>query len=108
MKHLIVLLVAAAFFLSCHKKSTPGISYEHTGYIKGPDVSMTPCGSNGYWLVVDSDPPAMVTFVDSLPAGSGINLATATFPIKVKFNMHNKPTPNPCHYVIIDAIQKID
>ena len=57
-----------------------------------------------YWIVID-DTTARSTF-DSLPAGSGIDLSTATFPVHVKLNWHNAsdcPTK-----IIIDAIERAD
>ncbi len=109
MKYLLFILIAISIISpSCNKssKTATATTYTNTGYIKGPNLSMTVCGGSGYWIVIDSDLPTIQTFVDSLPAGSGINLATATFPVYVKFNFHSKAAPNPCGYIVIDAIEK--
>ena len=109
MKHILIILIAIVIiFPSCKKSSTTNYTttYTTTGHIKGPNLSMTICGGSGYWIIFDSDLPTLQTFVDPLPAGSGIDLNTATFPINVKFNWHYKADPNPCKYIVIDAIEK--
>ena len=61
----------------------------------------------GYGYVITTDSMEK-RFVDPLPAGSGIDLKTATFPIKVNFNWHKKADPNPCNFIVIDAIERVN
>jgi hypothetical protein len=89
---------------SCtHHSKTP--TYQHTAVITGPDLTMTPC-SGGYWIALDGSVPN-ARFL-TLPAGSGIDLTTATFPIKVKLNWHVTGDPNACNDITIDAIAKAE
>ena|ERR1019366_3128678 len=105
MKHLFILLIAIAIIFSSCKKSSTTTTYKYTATITGPDLTMTPC-SGGYWIVIDGI-TAGTRFL-SLPAGSGIDLTTATFPIKVKLNWHHDGDPNPCNDITIDAITKVN
>ena len=104
MKYILIALIAIVIiFPSCQKGIKP-VTYMNTGYIRGQDISNIVCGY-GYVITMGSK---VQKFADPLPAGSGIDLKTATFPIKVRFNSHIKPDPNPCHFIVIDAIEKID
>ena len=105
MKNLLILLIViATIFPSC-KKSSKTTSYMNTGEITGPDYGMTYC-SGGYFIKVDgvSGP---IRF-NTLPASSGIDLTTSTFPINVKLNWHYQTTPDPCGIIVVDAIAKVD
>src|SRR4051812_48841662 len=101
MKKLMILLIALAFILpSCKKSNTK--SYQYNATITGPDYTMTVC-SGGYFITVDgvSGP---IRF-DHLPAGSDVDLSTATFPLRVKLNWHwEGEPPSPCGIIFIDAI----
>jgi hypothetical protein len=105
MKRLFVLLIAIVFvFPACNKTKTT--TYKYTATITGPDLTMTVC-SGGYFITVDniSGPIRFTT----LPAGSGIDLTTATFPLHVKLNWHwEGDPPSPCGIIYIDAIKKAD
>ena len=104
MKRLLSLLIVMAIVLpSCQKGIRP-VYYSDTGYIKGQILSNMVCG---YGYVITSG-DSVRKFVAPLPASSGIDLKTATFPIAVKYNYHVAPDPNPCHFVVIDAVQKIN
>ena len=104
MKNLAIILIAAAALVSSCKKSRTATSFSSTGVIKGSSPFMRSCGGN-YWIVID-DTLGGCTF-DSLPAGSGIDLSTTTFPINVTLNWHYQ-TPEACSIVVIDAIEKVD
>ena len=104
MKNFAIILIAAAVLVSSCKKSRTATSFSSTGVIKGSSPFMRSCGGN-YWIVID-DTLGGCTF-DSLPAGSGIDLSTTTFPINVKLNWHYQ-TPEACSIVVIDAIEKVD
>jgi hypothetical protein len=97
-----LLIVIAASFSACKKSSS--INYKNTATITGPDLTMTVC-SGGYWIDIDGL-SAKYRFRE-LPVGSGIDLSTATFPIRVKLNWHaDGDPPSPCGVIIIDAIAK--
>ena len=73
-----------------------------TATITGPDYTMTIC-SGGYWINIDG--VAAGARVNSLPAGSGIDLTSVAFPVKVKLNWHYENTS--CNIIAVDAVQKI-
>ena len=104
MKRLFLLLSAIAIiFPACKKSKTT--TYKYNASITGPDMTMTPC-SGGYWIALDGV-TANARFL-TLPAGSGIDLSTATFPIRVKLNWHVDGDPNACNDITIDAIAKVN
>lgn len=90
-----MLILLAIFAISCNKsdvvKPKPTTIYEATGTITGQDMTMCPC-CGGWYITIDNfvppfvDIPAYQHRFYSLPASSTINLATATFPLNVKFN----------------------
>ncbi len=101
MKHLFILFIAiAVIFPSCRKCHKKNSIYTSSATITGPDLGMTSC-SGGYWIQIDAT--TVTNRVETLPAGSGIDLTTATFPIRVNLNWHYN-TPNPCGFIIVDAI----
>lgn len=107
MKYLIILLLAVLSTTPSCKKSSKTTTYMNTATITGPDLTMTVC-SGGYWIAIDGiSAPARF---NTLPAGSGIDLTTATFPIHVKLNWHHQSgvDPGPCNIIIVDAIVKTD
>jgi hypothetical protein len=79
------------------------VSYTYTGKITGPDLGTTVC-SGGYLIEIDgiSD----ITRLNSVPASSGINLSTATFPVRVKLNWHYQNAN--CGIIAVDAIVKVN
>ena len=104
MKHILILVAGIVLISVSCKKSSKTTAYSNSAVIKGPSLFMTACGG-AYWIVIDTL-NARTTF-NSLPAGSGIDLTTATFPINVKLNWHYQE-PNTCAVIVIDAIEKID
>ena len=106
MKHTLVLFLALLMVApSCKKTSKSTVTYTNTATITGPDLTMTFC-SGGYWIAIDG--VAAATRLNVLPAGSGIDLATATFPIHVKLNWQYTSSPDPCGIITVDAIAKAD
>jgi len=106
MKKLLLLLLAMMVIaVSCSKSGKSTLAYANTGTINGQDLGMTIC-SGGY-LITITGVSGPIRF-DTLPAGSGIDLATATFPINVKLNWHYASTPDPCGIIVIDAIARVD
>ena len=98
-----LLAVLSLFIGSCNKSSkTSATSYTDAAVIKGPNMFTTTCGG-AYWIVIDTA-NSRTTF-DSLPAGCGIDLSTATFPVNVKLNWHYQ-SPNTCSIIVVDAIAK--
>ncbi len=97
---LIALIIVTPFFCGCRKTSST-TAYTSTAYITGPDYGMTMC-SGGYFIKIDT--VTTLTRFSTLPASSGIDLATATFPIHVRLNWHYQTTPDPCGIIVIDAI----
>ncbi len=103
MKNALILLIGiSTFFSSCTHKEP--VSYSSTGYLRGQFLSNIVCGY-GYVITTGS---TSQKFMDPLPVGSGIDLKTATFPIKINYNWHKKADPNPCNFILIDAIVKAD
>jgi hypothetical protein len=104
MKHILILLAGIVFISASCKKASKTTTYSNNAVIKGPTLFMTACGG-AYWIVIDTV-NARTTF-NSLPAGSGIDLTKAIFPMNVKLNWHYQE-PNTCAVIIIDAIEKTD
>jgi len=104
MKNLLVLLIAIALVSPACKKSSSA-TYMNTATIKGPNYTMPACGA-AYWITVHGVTDSNAQF-NTLPAGSGIDLTTATFPINVKLNWH-KEMPDNCNIIIVDAVIKAD
>jgi len=98
----ILLIGAVAMASSCTHRGP--VIYTGTGYLRGQVLSNIVCG---YGYVITSDSTTQ-KFINPLPAGSGIDLKTATFPIKVNYNWHKMADPNPCNFIVIDAIQRAD
>ncbi len=100
---LILLIAVATFFASCSKSNS--VSYKYTATITGPDLTMTVC-SGGYLITIDGvSGPIRFT---KLPAGSTLDLTTATFPVHVRLNWHwEGDPPSPCGIVYIDAIEQV-
>jgi hypothetical protein len=72
----------------------------NTGIIKGPSLLMNDCSAA--FMITIHGVDSLATF-NTLPAGSGIDLSTATFPINVKLNWHHL-AGNQCGVVVIDAV----
>jgi hypothetical protein len=104
MKNLFILLIVKAIiFCSCtHSSMQP--AYKSTGYLRGQVLSNMVCGY-GYVITTDS---TVQKFIDPLPAGCGIDLKTAQYPIRINYNWHVKPAPNPCNFIVIDAIERVN
>ncbi|MEI8279701.1 MAG: hypothetical protein WCG87_08035 [Bacteroidota bacterium] len=110
MKHLLLMLAAIVIVTSSCRKNENAVNnkistnYAYTATIKGPSPFMTAC-SGLYWIVIDG--VTYRTTFDTLPANSGIDLSTATFPISVKLNWHFQ-NPNNCYIIIVDDIMKVN
>ena len=103
MKRVLVLLTGVVFIIaSCSHKGP--VTYTSTGYLRGQILTNMACG---YGYVITTETTTQ-KFIDPLPAGSGIDLKTATFPIRINYNWHKKADPNPCNFIVIDAIVKAD
>jgi len=101
-KALIFLIAVATIFVSCQHRGP--VIYTSTGSLDGQVLSNMVCGY-GYVIISGNTEQK---FVDPLPAGCGIYLKTATFPIKVNYNWHKKAEPNPCNFIVIDAIERVN
>ena len=108
MKAIKVLFISILIIIptSC-RKATP-VAYSYTGTLLGYSMFMNPC-SAGYLMAVYNVPSSgdttAYTFA-SLPAGCGINPASASVaaPIKVKLNWHL--AADGCGVIIVDAIER--
>ena len=107
MKHLFTILIAAAIALpSCKKTSSASSTFMNTATIKGPNLTMPPCGA-AFLITIHGAADTGAQF-NAVPAGSSINLSTAAFPINVKINWHHN-TGSICdttmNIITIDAVQ---
>ena len=111
MKRLFLILIAIVFVAqSCTKSHnnssvsvdprSPAMTFMNTGVIKGPSLFMNDC--TAAFLITINGVDSFASF-NALPAGSGIDLSTATFPLNVKLNWHHL-AGNPCGVIVIDAI----
>ena len=106
MKYTILILVFAMLAIfSCHKAEPTNKGqvaekttsyFNDSGTITGQSMLMNDC-SGLYFIKLKND--TLYTF-DALPSSTGINLATATFPVHILLNWH---TGRPCHEIIIDT-----
>lgn len=104
MKQTILVLIALlAICNSCRKSSSGG--YSNTATIKGYDYSATVCGGT-YWIVIHGITDSLASF-DSLPASSGIDLSTATFPLNIRLNWHLR-SPDLCNVIVVDGAARMD
>lgn len=100
MKKIIVLMAIGLIFVSCDKDI---YQYKDTGEITGPNLSACPTICCGGWFIKIKE----TTYgFDQLPAGSGIDLQNAKFPIKVKLDWNLTGLCNNTR-VIITKIKKI-
>lgn len=104
--YLFMLMIAVAAVAGCRKggDGNKTTNYSYTGVIKGQSPFMTQCGG-AYWIEINGV-NARTTF-NSLPAGSGIDLATATYPMNVKLNWHYE-VPNTCFIIVIDGVEQVN
>ncbi len=100
MKFLNSLIFVTLLFCGCRKSSST-TTYMNTATIKGQNLTTTACGG-AYWITIHGATDSLAQF-NTLPAGSGIDLTTATFPINIKLNWHNIPG-NACNVIVIDAM----
>jgi len=109
MKYLFLIVLAIGGLLSSCKKSSTSTSYMNTATITGPNLTVPPCGA-AYYIVVHGIVDSEAQF-NILPTGSGIDLATATFPINVHINWHHN-NDDACdsmiNALIIDGVKKVD
>ncbi len=111
MKRLFFFLIVIVFISqSCSKNNnnnsvsvnprSAAMTFMNTGVIKGPSLFMNDC--TAAFLITINGVDSFASF-NALPAGSGIDLSTATFPINVKLNWHHL-AGNPCGVIVIDAV----
>jgi hypothetical protein len=100
MKKIIVLMAVALAFISCNKDT---YQYKDQGEIIGADMRLCPGPCCGGWIIKIKE--SFYGF-DQLPAGSGIDLQTAKFPIKVKLDWNTNGLCNNTR-ITISKIKKI-
>ena len=82
-----VIILIGALITACEKEKDNEKKFESTGIIQGADLTMTPC--SGGWIIDFEEDEENYRFY-SLPDGSGIDLATSTFPVKIKLNLYDE------------------
>jgi hypothetical protein len=101
----LILLLLCSTIICCNDNNYTSdnlnqLQYKSTGQIVGRDLALCPCCGN--WVLKVDGVQNTYQFL-TLPANSGIDLNTATFPITVKFNWSIDETA-PCKYALIESI----
>jgi hypothetical protein len=101
MKKIIVILTTAILFISCNKDT---YQYKDAGEITGADLRLCPGPCCGGWIIKIKE---TFYFFGELPSGSGIDLQTAKFPVKVKLDWSLIPGSCNDSRITISKIKKI-
>ena len=100
MKHLLILLAAVLVITPACKKSTrTTTTFMNTATIKGQNLTVPACGA-AFFITIHGITDSNAQF-NTIPASSGIDLSTATFPLNIKLNWH-AVAGNQCNVIIID------
>ena len=108
MKYIVTLILLLCTTLpACRKASRSTSTYMNTATITGPNLTMPVCGAT-YLITIHGITDSFAQF-NSSPAGSGIDLSSALFPLSVSINWHHN-TGSQCdtiaNIVTIDALSR--
>jgi hypothetical protein len=100
MKKVIIILAASLLFISCNKDT---YQYKDEGEITGADLRLCASPCCGGWIIKIKE---YFYGFDQLPSGTGIDLQTAKFPIKVKLDWNTTGLCNNTR-ITISKIKRI-